>query len=174
MRKIMRALAIAEAAHKDQRRKSDASPYIGHPIRICDILAEARVTDEITLAAAACHDTIEDTTITEAELREQLCDETVETIKELTDDKTLPKKERKALEIEHAKELSLRAAQIKIADKLDNCRGLSAHTPESWSQERLQNYINDARQTVANATAAHADNEQIQNLSMKFSAEYGA
>src|SRR5512143_3024063 len=67
---LLRALRFAAAKHRDQRRKDrEASPYINHPIEVASVLAMVGgVQDAITLAAAALHDTIEDTRTTAEEL----------------------------------------------------------------------------------------------------------
>ena len=57
---------------------------------------------------------------------------------EVTDDKSLPKLERKRLQIEHAPHTSDRAKLVKLADKLYNLRDLNRATPEGWSQERVK------------------------------------
>ena len=57
---------------------------------------------------------------------------------EVTDDKSLPKLERKRLQIEHAPHISHKAKLVKLADKLYNLRDLNRSTPEGWSQERVK------------------------------------
>ena len=70
-------------------------------------------------------------------------------VKEMTDDKSLPKAERKALQISHASQASYRAKLVKLADKLYNLRDLRRCTPEGWSEERVQEYFEWASQVVA-------------------------
>src|SRR5690349_3850684 len=101
---LLHALAFAAHKHRDQRRKdAEASPYINHPIALAEVLAgEGGVTDIEVLAAALLHDTIEDTDTTIEELREQFGARIAGVVGEVTDDKDLPKAERKRLQIEHA------------------------------------------------------------------------
>lgn len=63
---LLRALEFASRRHRDQRRKGDdRSPYINHPISVAALLAgPAGIDDRAVLAAAALHDTIEDTETT--------------------------------------------------------------------------------------------------------------
>jgi guanosine-3',5'-bis(diphosphate) 3'-pyrophosphohydrolase len=102
-----------------QRRKdSDASPYINHPIALMHVLClDGRISDPVVLAVAALHDTIEDTETTEQELRTTFGEEITQIIIEMTDDKSLPKEERKRLQIEHAHRMSGEGALVKLADK---------------------------------------------------------
>jgi GTP pyrophosphokinase len=59
---LERAYAVAEQAHRGQRRKS-GDPYITHPVAVATILAEIGMP-ATTLAAALLHDTVEDTDYT--------------------------------------------------------------------------------------------------------------
>ena len=60
---------------------------------------------------------------------------------EVTDDKSLPKQERKRLQIEHTPHVSQKAKLVKLADKLYNLRDLSRVVPEGWSEERVTEYF---------------------------------
>jgi len=59
------------------------------------------------------HDTVEDTQTTFVELEEHFGAEVAGLVRELTDDKSLEKGERKRLQIEHARESSIGAKQVK-------------------------------------------------------------
>jgi GTP diphosphokinase / guanosine-3',5'-bis(diphosphate) 3'-diphosphatase len=112
---VIRAVEFAAQKHRMQRRKdSDASPYINHPIALMHVLCiDGGITEPAILAAAALHDTIEDTEATEEELRTMFGDEIASLVLEMTDDKSLPKVERKRLQIEHAQHLRREAAPVK-------------------------------------------------------------
>ena len=101
---LLRALSFAAHKHRDQRRKdAEASPYINHPIALAEVLTgEGGIDDIEVLAAALLHDTIEDTATTQEELREHFGERIAGMVAEVTDDKDLPKAERKRLQIEHA------------------------------------------------------------------------
>jgi guanosine-3',5'-bis(diphosphate) 3'-pyrophosphohydrolase len=101
---ILAASAFAAHKHRDQRRKgADASPYINHPIAVANVLAnEGGITDDTVLAAALLHDTIEDTDTTVEELQTQFGPDVAAIVVEVTDDKSLPKRDRKRVPIEHA------------------------------------------------------------------------
>jgi GTP diphosphokinase / guanosine-3',5'-bis(diphosphate) 3'-diphosphatase len=59
----------------------------------------------------------------------------------LTDDKTLPKMERKRLQIEHAQHMSNEATFVKLADKICNLRDVATSPPAGWSLERRVEYF---------------------------------
>lgn len=117
---ILRAASFAAHKHRNQRRKgADASPYINHPLSLARVLAEeGGVSDAATLCAALLHDTIKDTDSTAAELRREFGDEVCALVEEVTDDKALPKAERKHKQVEHAAHISDKAKLVKLADKI--------------------------------------------------------
>ena len=108
---LLKAIAFAADKHRHQRRKdAEASPYINYPIAVATVLAaEGDVSDETTLVAAALHDTVEDTQTTFVELEEHFGPDVAGLVRELTDDKSLAKVERKRLQIEHAQDSSIAA-----------------------------------------------------------------
>src|SRR5882672_11048687 len=128
---ILKALRFASIKHRDQRRKdAEVSPYINHPIEVAELLARVgRVTDLVILQGAILHDTIEDTKTTPEELEAAFGPEVRRVVEEVTDDKRLPKAERKRLQIEHAPHLSECAKQIKIADKISNVQAVIKTPP---------------------------------------------
>ena len=60
---------------------------------------------------------------------------------EMTDDKSLPKAERKRLQIEHAPKISERAQIVKLADKISNLRSILSSPPADWDYERKRQYF---------------------------------
>jgi methylenetetrahydrofolate reductase (NADPH) len=140
---LLRALHFAAQKHRDQRRKdSEASPYINHPIEVAEMLARVGgISDLTVLEAALLHDTVEDTETTPAELEAHFGSEVRALVAEVTDDKRLPKQERKRLQIEHAASLSPRAKLVKLADKICNLRDIAHAPPRGWSHERRVEYL---------------------------------
>ena len=147
---LIDALAFAAYKHRRQRRKDpEASPYINHPIALAHVLAaEAGITNAKVLAAAILHDTIEDTETTYEELRERFGRTVAGVVREVTDDKTLSKAERKRLQIEHAEHLSHRARLVKLADKISNLRDIAGSPPHDWPLQRRREYFDWAKAVV--------------------------
>jgi guanosine-3',5'-bis(diphosphate) 3'-pyrophosphohydrolase len=147
---IIRATAFAADKHRNQRRKdAEASPYINHPIALAKVLAhEAGIEDATVLAAALLHDTIEDTATTGQELEAAFGSAIAGIVLEVTDDKSLPKAERKRAQIEHAPHLSHRAMLVKLADKICNLRDMSDCPPADWPLKRRQEYFDWAKEVI--------------------------
>lgn len=160
---LLEALHFAATKHRDQRRKDpEASPYINHPIRVAQLLAsEGGVTDLVTLQAAILHDTVEDTDTTLEELERHFGPAVRQVVAEVTDDKSLPKGDRKRLQIEHAPHLSPGAKQLKIADKTANVQNITTSPPADWSLERKREYLDWAEQVVAGCRGCNPALEAI-------------
>jgi GTP diphosphokinase / guanosine-3',5'-bis(diphosphate) 3'-diphosphatase len=144
---FVRALAFASRKHRRQRRKDvEASPYINHPIELVSILAlEAGINDCDTLCAALLHDTIEDTDTSVEELVEAFGRSVASLVQEVTDDKRLPKAERKLRQVEHAAHLSPKARFVKLADKIANLRDVADSPPVKWPLARRREYFDWAK-----------------------------
>jgi guanosine-3',5'-bis(diphosphate) 3'-pyrophosphohydrolase len=155
---LLKALAFAAHKHRDQRRKdAEASPYINHPIALADVLVnEGGVTDYEVLCAALLHDTVEDTATTHQELVDAFGTRIARIVAEVTDDKDLPKHERKRLQIEHAPHLSGEAKLVKLADKICNLRDVVERPPAKWDLARRREYFDWAKQVVDGLRGAHA------------------
>lgn len=147
---VIRAAAFAAHKHRNQRRKdADASPYINHPLALARVLAvEGGVTDTATLCAALLHDTIEDTDTTPGEIEREFGVEVADIVCAMTDDKTLPKAERKRLQVEHAAHLGDKAKRVKLADKVCNLRDMSMAPPADWSLNRRREYFDWAKSVI--------------------------
>lgn len=148
---LLMALHFSALKHRDQRRKGvDALPYVNHPIEVATLLASVGgVRDICILVAAVLHDTLEDTETTPKELEREFGRTVRLLVQEVTDDKSLPKEQRKCLQIEHAPHLSPGAKLIKLADKVSNVRDITDNPPSSWSLERRGAYLDWAENVVA-------------------------
>lgn len=160
---LLRVLAFAAEKHRQQRRKdAESSPYINHPIALARLLAnEGDVEDLAVLCAALLHDTVEDTETTFDELAASFGEKIAGIVREVTDDKSLPKAERKRLQIAHAAQASHGAKLVKLADKISNLRDLLASPPADWTAARVLEYFEWASQVVAGLRGTHAGLEAI-------------
>lgn len=148
--KLLEAISFAATKHKDQRRKgTNAVPYINHPIAVAKLLTDvAIVYDMDILQAAILHDTIEDTETTKEELFMKFGKEVTDYVIEMTDDKSLPKSERKRLQIVNAPHKSKSAKLIKLCDKICNITDVMNDPPIHWSLERRKEYYDWAEEVV--------------------------
>jgi len=146
---LLRAVDFAARAHRDQRRKCETLPYINHPVRVACLLAEVGGIDDLeVLQAGLLHDTIEDTTVTEEELRERFGPRVASLVAEVSDDQDLPEDERKRIQRETIPTLSPEAKAIRIADKISNVEDLTDHPPPDWGVDRKRAYLEFATGVV--------------------------
>lgn len=147
---LLKAATFAADKHRMQRRKdAEASPYINHPLALANILcSEGQVTDTNVLVAALLHDTVEDTQTTLEELERAFGPAVSSIVSEVTDDKSLPKDERKRLQVMMAASKSDPAKLVKLADKISNLRDLAATPPADWPAERREAYFQWAHEVV--------------------------
>lgn len=148
--KLTRALLFAAKKHTDQRRKGErAEPYVNHLIEVADLVAQfTDDRDADVLCAAVLHDTIEDTNTKYEELVKEFGQNVADIVQECTDDKSLPKAERKRLQVEHAPHKSDAAKLVKTADKISNLRAILDSPPPDWSLTRKQEYFSWAKNVV--------------------------
>ena len=80
---------------------------------------------------------------------------------EVTDDKSLPKEERKIKQIEHSAHISDEAKHIKLADKISNLRDIISSPPKDWSQERKNDYFEWAGKVIDQVRGSNSKLESI-------------
>lgn len=148
--RILTAIQFAIRKHNGQTRKNKDGtpiPYIEHPVETVRLLVKYGVTDEVALVAAVLHDTLEDTTTTVEELEDLFGSEVTAVVKEVTDDKTLGKNERKEEQIRRAPKYSKAARNVKLADCTHNIFSILTHPPK-WNEESIRGYIRVKRRLV--------------------------
>lgn len=160
--KLLQAASFAAVKHISQKRKgNDGAPYINHPLEVANLLANVgKVEDYDVLIAAILHDTVEDTETTTEEIGKLFGENVAKMVAEVTDDKALPKAERKQKQIEHAPHLSFGAKQIKLGDKISNIRDVVENPPDGWSDERRREYVEWGEKVVNGLRGANENLEK--------------
>lgn len=159
--RVMRAALFAAEVHRAQRGKGAAAdvPYVNHLLEVASLLADAGADTE-TVVAGLLHDTIEDSRddvlrVTRAGLEARFGAAVAAIVAECTDDKSLPKQVRKAMQAAHAPHASAAARMVKLADKISNLRRLVV-TPPDWDQARRLAYVDWSAQVVAGCRGVNA------------------
>lgn len=125
-----RAIRFAVNAHANSERRGKGFPYIVHPLEAMAIVATITPDAEL-LAAAALHDTVEDTDVSIEQIRAEFGDR-VASIVDCESDKTgdVTKsegetwRERKQAAIDRLAKASKDAKIVAIGDKLSNMRAI--------------------------------------------------
>ncbi|MES9928225.1 MAG: phosphohydrolase, partial [Candidatus Thiodiazotropha sp. 6PDIVS] len=71
------------------------------------------------------------------------------------------KLERKAMQIDHAPELSPKAKLVKLADKIANLRDVQQSPPIGWDLSRRQSYFDWAKDVIDGLRGAHQQLEEL-------------
>jgi (p)ppGpp synthase/HD superfamily hydrolase len=162
---IVRALDFAAWAHSTQRRKGGArEPYINHLTEVARLVAQATDgKDDKLIIAALLHDVLEDQSmhVNHEMLVGNFGKRVACIVQEVTDDKSLPKAERKRLQVVHAPHLSRRARILKIADKAANLNSILQSPPKDWSAARKREYFAWAAEVVAGCRGVNAWIENV-------------
>ena len=125
-----RAILFAVKAHSGTERRGKGFPYIVHPMEAMEIVA-TMTSDQELLAAAALHDTVEDTGVTIEEIRREF-GERIATLVESESDVEIKDKseeeswhERKMAAIERLAKAPHDAKIVALGDKLSNMRAIA-------------------------------------------------
>ena len=148
---VLRASDLAAQWHVRQRRKGAAGePYINHLLEVANLVTQATngLETNVTIAALL-HDAIEDQKIKAETIAKEFGQCVADIVLEVTDDKSLPKAERKRLQVEHAPHKSREAKLVKLADKISNVRAIAESPAPDWTAQRKLEYLQWARDVVA-------------------------
>ena len=124
-----RAIIFAVNAHHNTERRGKGFPYIVHPMEAVEIVATITPDQEL-LAAAALHDTIEDTDVTVEDLRREFGDRVAELVHAESDRFTEGVSEedswheRKQAAIDRLAAAGHDAKIVAMGDKLSNMRAI--------------------------------------------------
>ena len=124
-----RAIIFAVNAHHNTERRGKGFPYIVHPLEAVEIVATITPDQEL-LAAAALHDTIEDTDVTVSDIRREFGDRIADLVYAESDRFTEGVSEadswhdRKQAAIDRLAAASYDAKIVAMGDKLSNMRAI--------------------------------------------------
>lgn len=125
-----RAIIFAVKAHAGTERRGKGFPYIVHPMEAMEIVSTITPDQEL-LAAAALHDTVEDTCVTVDMIREEFGDRVADIV-EAESDKRIEGVsdedswfDRKKAAMDHLAKASLDVKIVALGDKLSNMRAIA-------------------------------------------------
>ncbi len=177
---ISKAYQVASDAHKGQARKS-GEPYIIHPLYVAIILADLEM-DKETIAAGLLHDVVEDTIMTDEEIKEQFGEDVAHLVDGVTKldklsfrgehsnyDRDTEKLERQAENLRKmflAMAKDIRVILIKLADRLHNMRTLQHMRPEK--QQEIARETLDIYSPIAQRLGISKIKVELDDLSLKY------
>ncbi|MBO7460310.1 MAG: bifunctional (p)ppGpp synthetase/guanosine-3',5'-bis(diphosphate) 3'-pyrophosphohydrolase [Bacteroidales bacterium] len=125
-----RAIVFAVKAHANTERRGKGYPYIVHPLEAVEIVATMTADQEL-LAAAALHDTVEDTEVTVEQLKAEFGERIASLVADESD--VMPEgmteedswHQRKQAAIDRLSRASHDAKMVALGDKLSNMRAIA-------------------------------------------------
>jgi len=137
------AFKIAAKAHDGQIREDNSEPYIHHPIRVADILKKWFPEDSNLIAAAYCHDILEDCPIIQpSDLLATIGDNAFYLVEQCTNPSKqrpeLTRAEKKEIDRNHIEGISMRAKCLKLADRTNNLQDTCHSKDKEWARTYVQ------------------------------------
>jgi GTP diphosphokinase / guanosine-3',5'-bis(diphosphate) 3'-diphosphatase len=163
---LARAFDFACDRHADQLRRS-GDEFITHPVGVAQICAGMRLDTE-TLCAALLHDTVEDTSASLDEIRDEFGEEVAQLVDGVTKLTGMTFESRDERQAENYRKMmvamatDVRVILIKLADRLHNMRTLGALPKQKQvakSRETLEIYA-----PLAHRLGIHAIKWELEDL----------
>jgi GTP pyrophosphokinase len=174
---IAKAYEVAKEAHKEQFRKS-GEPYIIHPLNVAIILADLEL-DKETIVAGLLHDVVEDTIMTDADLKREFGDDVALLVDGVTKLEKIPlsgnggqSDAKLEMQAENLRKMFLamakdiRVIMIKLADRLHNMRTLKYKSEES--QKRIAKETLEIYCPIAQRLGISKIKVELDDLSLKY------
>ncbi len=131
---VRKAYEYSQKNHAGQLRAS-GEPYLVHPLGVAQVLAEMKM-DAVAIAAGLLHDSVEDTSVTIVDIRQEFGEQVAHIVEGVTKISQIDFATREEQQAENLRKMMLamvddiRVVLIKLADRLHNMRTLEHLTPE--------------------------------------------
>ncbi|MBR3836301.1 MAG: bifunctional (p)ppGpp synthetase/guanosine-3',5'-bis(diphosphate) 3'-pyrophosphohydrolase [Clostridia bacterium] len=167
---IKRAYEIAYEAHEGQYRRS-GEPYIIHPVQVAHILYKLGMDSE-SMVAALLHDVVEDTEMTEDDVKKEFGEDVANLVEGVTKLGKIPLSTKEEQQAENVRKMLMAMSQdirviiIKLADRIHNMRTLAfmkPHKRREKAQETLEIYA-----PIAHRLGIRGVKEELEDLAISY------
>jgi len=131
---VKKAYDFSQKHHAGQTRAS-GEPYLVHPLEVANVLADMKM-DPVAIAAGLLHDSVEDTSVTTVEIRQEFGEQVAHIVEGVTKISKIDFSSSEEAQAENLRKMMLamvddiRVILIKLADRLHNMRTLEHLAPE--------------------------------------------
>jgi GTP pyrophosphokinase len=163
---ITRAYLRSADAHRGQSRNSGEA-YVQHPLAVARIVADLGL-DDVTVAAALLHDTVEDTGVTVDDISQAFGGDVANIVDGVTKLDRVQFNSKEAQQAATMRKMlvamakDLRVLIIKLADRLHNMRTIAALP--AWKQERIAHETLDIYAPLAHRLGMQDVKTQLEDL----------
>ena len=167
---IRKAYEFSLLHHQGQTRAS-GEPYLIHPLEVAMVLADMKL-DSTAIAAGLLHDAIEDTPVTNEDVRREFGEQVVHIVEGVTKIDKIDFASREERQAENVRKMVLamvsdiRVVLIKLADRLHNMRTLYAIPPEK--QERIATQTLEIYAPLANRLGMWRMKGELEDLAFSY------
>lgn len=167
---LRRGFERCKAAHEGQSRE-DGTPYYTHPLAVAGILTFLKL-DDTAIVAALLHDTLEDTAVTEEQLREEFGADVARLVEGVTKIGKIRFKSQAEKQAENFRKMLLSMADdirvvfIKLADRLHNMKTLGNLSPSR--QKQIAQETLDIYAPLANRLGISWMKQELEDLCFQY------
>ena len=167
---LLHAYDFARDAHRNQKRAS-GEPYFIHPCAVAEILVDLGL-DADTVAGALLHDVIEDTPVTEEDVRREFGESVLTLVSGVTKLDKIVFKSQEEEEAENFRKIFIAMAKdirviiIKLADRLHNMRSLNFLSKER--QQKMARETLDIYAPIAGRLGISQIKCELEDLCLKY------
>jgi GTP diphosphokinase / guanosine-3',5'-bis(diphosphate) 3'-diphosphatase len=167
---VKKAYEFSQKHHAGQTRAS-GQPYVVHPLEVANVLADMKM-DAVSVAAGLLHDSVEDTSVTTVEIRQEFGEQVALIVEGVTKISKIDFSSQEEAEAENLRKMMLamvddiRVILIKLADRLHNMRTLEHLEPER--QQRIARETLDIYAPIAHRLGMGKVRGELEDLGFKF------
>ena len=167
---VKKAYDFSQKNHAGQSRAS-GEPYLVHPLEVANVLADMKM-DPVSVAAGLLHDSVEDTSVTAVEIRQEFGEQVAHIVEGVTKISKIDFSTTEEAQAENLRKMMLamvddiRVIMIKLADRLHNMRTLEHLQPDR--QQKIARETLDIYAPIAHRLGMGKVRGELEDLGFRY------
>ncbi len=167
---VKKAYDFSQKHHAGQSRAS-GQPYLVHPLEVANVLADMKM-DTVSVAAGLLHDSVEDTSVTTVEIRQEFGEQVAHIVEGVTKISKIDFSSTEEAQAENLRKMMLamvddiRVIMIKLADRLHNMRTLEHLEPDR--QQKIARETLDIFAPIAHRLGMGKIRGELEDLGFRY------